>query len=141
MTQQADGHDPVQQITHALEVLHSVVTGIADRQWEAPTPCGDWDVREVLNHTVGGMQIFAAQLTGRDAGKDHEADWLGEDPLAAFDLARTADLEAWRRPGSTSRSVTISLGRLPGPMAAVVHPPQRGVARGLLAHRAGAPPP
>lgn len=113
--------DIVEQIERSLDMTATVVAGIGADQWTAQTPCAGWDVRAVLNHTVGGMHIFAAELTGQPAAAEHEADWLGDDPQGRFASAAETDRAAWRRPDSLAGSVTISLGRLPGPMAAVVH--------------------
>src|SRR3954451_6730312 len=106
----------VAQIEHAIPVLHRIVGSIGDDDWSAKTPCAEWDVRDVLNHTVGGMRIFAAELTGRSPGAEHESDWLGDSPTTAFDAAAEADLSAWHRPDALAGTVTISLGRLPGPL-------------------------
>jgi uncharacterized protein (TIGR03086 family) len=111
----------VGQIERALDMTGRVVAEIDDVQWTAPTPCADWDVRDVLNHTVGGMRIFTAELTGQEPGADHEADWLGNDPMGQFADAAAADRSAWGSPDALSGTVTISLGTLPGPMAAVIH--------------------
>ncbi|WP_327044733.1 TIGR03086 family metal-binding protein [Microbispora sp. NBC_01189] len=111
--------DVIQLIDQAIDATAGIVKGIGDHQWDAPTPCAGWHVRAVLNHTVGGMRIFTAELTG--AGADHEADWLGDDPRAAFAAAGDADREAWHRDGALDHTVHISLGALPGPMAAVIH--------------------
>ena len=29
------------------------VNAVADDQWDAPTPCRDWTVRDLVNHVVG----------------------------------------------------------------------------------------
>jgi uncharacterized protein (TIGR03086 family) len=113
--------NPVDQIELAVSVLHRIVESVGEDQWSAKTPCAGWDVRDAVNHTVGGMRIFAAELTGRSAGAEHESDWLGDSPLDAFDAAAAADLSAWRGPDALDRTVSISLGRLPGPLAAVIH--------------------
>ncbi|WP_432931678.1 TIGR03086 family metal-binding protein [Microbispora sp. CA-135349] len=113
--------DIIGQIDRAIAMTAGIVKGIGSHQWDAATPCSGWDVRAVLNHTVGGMRIFAAELTGADAGADHEADWLGDDPQAAFAAAADADRDAWHREGALGRTVRISLGALPGPMAAMIH--------------------
>ncbi|XVQ88406.1 TIGR03086 family metal-binding protein [Microbispora siamensis] len=113
--------DIIEQIDRAIDVTAAIVKGVGEHQWGAPTPCAEWDVRAVLNHTVGGMRIFAAELTGAEAGADHEADWLGDEPQAAFAAAADADREAWHGEGALDRTVRISLGALPGPMAAVIH--------------------
>ena len=111
----------VDQIERAVDTTAAIVAGIAADQWDRPTPCAGWDVRTALNHVVGGMRIFAAELEGTDAGADHEADWLGADPVGAYEKAAAADRAAWRRPDALEQTVHISLGALPGPMAAVVH--------------------
>ena len=114
-------HDLTTQIEHALDVLRPIVDGIQDDDWSRPTVCVDWDVRDVLNHTVGGMRIFAAELTGQQPPADHESNWLGENPIQAFEAAAALDTAAWRGPLSPERTVTISLGRLPLGLAAVIH--------------------
>jgi uncharacterized protein (TIGR03086 family) len=114
-------NDLTPQIQHGLEVLRTVVHGVRADDWARPTPCVDWDVREVLNHTVGGMRIFAAELTGQGPTADHESDWLGENPVHAFEVAAGLDADAWCGPLSPEQMVTISLGRLPLRLAAVIH--------------------
>ncbi|MFG1689260.1 TIGR03086 family metal-binding protein [Nonomuraea sp. NPDC049269] len=111
----------VDQIERAADMTAGIVAGIAADQWDRPTPCAGWDVRTLLNHVVGGMRIFAAKLDGTDPGADHEADWLGADPVGAYEKAAAADRAAWRRPDALEQTVHISLGVLPGPLAAVVH--------------------
>ena len=114
-------HDLTSQIEHALDVLRPIVHGIEDHDWGRPTACVDWDVREVLNHTVGGMRIFAAELTGQQPTADHESDWLGNEPIQAFAGAAATDAAAWHGPLSPEQMVTISLGRLTLELAAVIH--------------------
>jgi uncharacterized protein (TIGR03086 family) len=108
-------------IGRGVRMTGDVVAGITDDRWSAPSPCAGWTVRDVLNHVVGGMRIFAAELDGRQPEAAHEAEWLGADPVAAYTEAAEMDLDAWRTPGAMSGSVTISLGQLPAGFAAVVH--------------------
>jgi uncharacterized protein (TIGR03086 family) len=114
-------HDLTAQIERALDVLRPIVDGIRVDDWGRPTACVEWDVREVLNHTVGGMRIFAAELSGQQPASDHESDWLGDHPIQDFDGAAAADVAAWHEPLSPELRVTISLGRLPLGLAAVIH--------------------
>ncbi|MET9289534.1 TIGR03086 family metal-binding protein [Nocardia beijingensis] len=109
------------QIDRALDATGAIVAAVAGAGLTASTPCRDWDVRAVLNHTVGGMHLFAAALSGTDAGADHESDWLGGDPQGAYAAAAEVDRAAWHRPGALEGTVGISLGELPGPAAALVH--------------------
>ncbi|MFD8706326.1 TIGR03086 family metal-binding protein [Kitasatospora sp. NPDC059648] len=114
-------HPVVEQIERAAATTGVLIAGIGAEQWKLPTPCADWDVTALVNHLVGGINLYVGGSTGVDPGKAHEDDWLGDDPVAAYRSAAAADLAAWRRPGALDRSVTIPLGELPGEFAATVH--------------------
>jgi uncharacterized protein (TIGR03086 family) len=111
----------IDRIDAAIAMTDAIVDGMEPSQLAAPSVCEGWDVRTELNHLVGGMRIFTAELNSAPAGDDHDADWLGADPRQAYVQAAVADRAAWRRPGVLDTTVHISLGALPGPMAAVVH--------------------
>ena len=89
--------DVLDALEAALAATGALVAGIAATQWSAPTPCPGWRVREVTNHLVGGLRLFTAQLTGTDAGGEHEDDWLGDSPAAAYTAAATAESTRVRR--------------------------------------------
>jgi uncharacterized protein (TIGR03086 family) len=112
--------DTIDDIERGLAVTGRLVEGIGADHWTAPTPCDGWDVTTVVNHVVGGMRLYAAELTGTDAGGAHEDDWLGEDPIGAYRDAATQVLAAWRSPGAEQRMVALSFGTVPAPVAAVV---------------------
>jgi uncharacterized protein (TIGR03086 family) len=110
------------QIDRALDMTGAIVVAAVDSdRLGAPTPCQDWDVHAVLNHAVGGMHLFAAELSGTDAGAGHDDDWLGIDPQGAFAAASEVDRAAWHRPDALTGTVHFALGDLPGPAAAMVH--------------------
>jgi uncharacterized protein (TIGR03086 family) len=112
--------DTIDDLELALATTDRLVAGIGADQWTLPTPCEGWDVRTVVNHLVGGMRLYAAELTGTDAGGEHEDDWLGSDPAGAYRAAASRVLAAWRRPGAEQRVIGLSFGAVPAPMAAVV---------------------
>lgn len=109
----------IDQIDRALDMTSVIVKGVGNLS--APSPCAGWDVRDELNHLVGGMRIFAAQLDETDPGAEHESDWLGTDPQAAYALAADLDRAAWHRPDALDATVRLSFGELPGRMAALIH--------------------
>ncbi|WP_328405943.1 TIGR03086 family metal-binding protein [Nocardia sp. NBC_00403] len=111
----------IDQIDRALDMTGAIVATVDDDRLVAPTPCQDWDVREVLNHVVGGIHLFAAALSGTDAGAEREDDWLGIDPQGAYAAAAEVDRAAWHRPDALTGTVHLSLGDLPGRAAATVH--------------------
>ena len=44
----------------ALASVGHLVDGVAAAQWTAPTPCPEWDVRQLVNHLVAGNLAVAA---------------------------------------------------------------------------------
>jgi uncharacterized protein (TIGR03086 family) len=109
----------------ALDGTGQLVGGVTDEQWELPTPCTHWTIRQLVDHLVGGNRLFARVLRGEplpppeDLGRRGHADQLGNDPAAAFRTSADELLAALRAPGVLQRTHTVPVGRLPGP--AVVH--------------------
>jgi uncharacterized protein (TIGR03086 family) len=97
-----------------------IVAAVIETDLDRPSLCDDWDLRTELNHLVGGMRIFAAQLTGITLGRDHHDDWLG-DHHAAFAAAADLDRAAWHRPDPLDTTIQQGFGPVPGPMAALIH--------------------
>lgn len=77
---------------HGRAMRHSVVIAamIHDDQWDAPTPCAEWTVRDLLTHMTTENRGFAAaargETTSRDAWRDRP---LSDDPRR--DYAESAD--------------------------------------------------
>jgi uncharacterized protein (TIGR03086 family) len=117
--------DPVAPLSTALDATGEVVAGVRADQWQLPTPCSDWTVRQLLNHLVGGQRLFTRVLHGEplpdrsQLGRRGGEDQLGDDPSAAYRETAEQMLAAFRAPGVLERTHTIPAGALPGP--AVVH--------------------
>ena len=101
----------------ALDATRAVVAGIADDQWDLPTPCDGWNVRELLNHIVAG-NLWAAQLAGGrtidDVGSALDGDVLGSDPVAAYDASAAQAAGAFEAPGALDAPCAVSYGPVPG---------------------------
>ncbi len=52
--------------THALRVLN----GVRIDQLDDPTPCSEWNVRDLIMHCIGGQQFAGGMLTGKPTGHD-----------------------------------------------------------------------
>ncbi|MBA3606637.1 MAG: TIGR03086 family metal-binding protein [Actinomycetota bacterium] len=62
------------------------VAAVPDDRWDDPTPCTDWNVRQLVNHVVGEDRWTVPLLAGRtiaDVGGSLDGDLLGDDQLAA----------------------------------------------------------
>ena len=113
-------HDGAAELAAAMDAVGAVVDGVGDDQWSAPTPCGDWSVRQLTDHLVSGDRLFAAILSGtpmppmeelrRRSAEDH----LGPDPSAAYRTAARELLAAFDRPGVLDEVHGFPVGPLPG---------------------------
>lgn len=80
------------------------VESVKPDQWDAATPCSDWDVRTLVNHVVGEERWVVPLLAGQtiaDVGSTLDGDLLGEDPAAAAAQAASAAREATADPVPT----------------------------------------
>jgi uncharacterized protein (TIGR03086 family) len=82
-------------------LYHRTVEAWADRvnavgpdQWDDPTPCRDWTVRDLVNHVVGEDAWTVPLVEGKtieEVGSSLDGDLLGEDPVrSALEAAREA---------------------------------------------------
>lgn len=60
------------------------IAAVPPDRWDAPTPCPDWTVRELVSHVVATQGLILG-LAGRTVGDIPSVD---DDPLGAFDAAR-----------------------------------------------------
>ncbi|MGW6708819.1 TIGR03086 family metal-binding protein [Streptomyces sp. NPDC054956] len=102
--------------THAeaLRLFGGLVHAVKDTQWDAPTPCTDWSVRDLVNH-VTAEQLWIPPLvtdgrTVEDIGSTFNGDVLGTDPGAAWDTASAAAHAAFEIPGALEKTVKLSYG-------------------------------
>lgn len=90
---------------------------INPQQWSAPTPCQDWNVRELLNHVVSEDRWMVPLFAGKtleEVGDQFDGDVLGSDPVGnAVDAAKQAEA-AVSEPGALERTVQLSFGPTQG---------------------------
>ena len=101
----------------ALASTRRYVAGVAADQWDLPTPCEGWTVRELVNHVVSGNYWAGELARGRtiaEVGDRLDDDVLGEDPLAAYDDSARDASSAFREPGAMERPCAVSYGPVPG---------------------------
>jgi uncharacterized protein (TIGR03086 family) len=47
-------------LTRTFATTHAVIDGLQPAQLDLPTPCGEYDVRRLLEHLIGWQSVFAA---------------------------------------------------------------------------------
>lgn len=82
-----------------VEDWEARVAAVGDADWDRPTPCTGWTVRDLVNHVVGEELWAVPLLDGRtiaEVGDRFDGDVLGEAPRdtchqAAGEAARAVD--------------------------------------------------
>src|SRR5271165_3676081 len=101
----------------ALEATGRIVSGVAADRWDDPTPCAEWNVRELVNHLVSG-NLWAAELaagaTIAEVGDRLDGDVLGADPAGAYDESARVASAVFHRPGAMDAPCAVSYGPVPG---------------------------
>ena len=109
--------DQVKLHAIAAEGFDRRVDAIRADQWNAPTPCSEWDVRTLVNHLVYEAQwapdLFAGK-TVEEVGDRYEGDLLGDDPLRSWRDSNAAARSAIAESGALERTVHLSFGDVPG---------------------------
>ena len=105
-------------------------------EWDAPSPCAEWTVREVANHLVGALNAFAAAVGHTDCP---DGDQLGADPLGAYRAAAERCLTAFDRPGALTATHPFPAGPTPGSVIAEISMSEALVHGWDLARGAGVP--
>jgi uncharacterized protein (TIGR03086 family) len=89
------------------------VHAVRDDQWANPTPCADWNVRDLVNHLTA-EQLWASPMLGGETvelvGARFDGDVLGVDPVSAWGSAATAARAAFAEPGALEQTVHLSYG-------------------------------
>lgn len=101
-----------------VDVLESVlakdealITGVRADQWSGPTPCPDYDVRTLVNHIVGWLQVFEAAASER-AFEGDVAAFTSSAPASDYRAAAAGVVAGWRK-GGVDRMVRLTGPDLP----------------------------
>jgi uncharacterized protein (TIGR03086 family) len=98
----------------ALGMFTERVRAVREGQWDAPTPCTEWSVHDLVNH-LAAEQLWVPRIvrdgaTIAEVGDAYEGDQLGDDPVAAWERAATAATEAFNGQDALCRTVHLSYG-------------------------------
>src|SRR5260370_19201510 len=92
------------------------VERIAAGQWDLPTPCTEWNVRDLVRHLVSGTSWVAPLVEGcniAEVGDRFDGDLLGDDPSGAWRRAAGAAGDACAEDGAMQRPLHLSSRDVP----------------------------
>jgi uncharacterized protein (TIGR03086 family) len=94
----------------SFAAVDALIANVHD--WSAPTPCTEWDVRQVVSHIVGMNRVFAAMLAGERPPARSELE--PQELLSAYRDTSQELLAAFREPGVLERSFQSPMGAATG---------------------------
>ena len=113
--------DPVTIFLRAVDQTGRIVAGVSPDQYGLPTPCADWDVQALLNHTIGAAEMFnTAARGGAFDMAPLQGDHVGDDPGAAYGKAAAELREAMGKPGVLEQTWHMPFGAVPGAIAVAI---------------------
>jgi uncharacterized protein (TIGR03086 family) len=110
----------------AQDCFDAVVAEVPSQQWDAPSMCPEWTVRDVVGHIVWGQEQLRHWATGLEyadssgaPGAAHPGPLAGVDPVKTWRAAREASVASLTSEG-LARVITLpGLGEVP--VAAMVN--------------------
>ncbi|WP_371655571.1 MULTISPECIES: TIGR03086 family metal-binding protein [unclassified Streptomyces] len=100
----------------AIAFFGSRVHAVRPDQWDLPTPCAEWTVRDLVNHLAVEQLWVPPLVEGRtiaDVGDAFDGDVLGADPVGVWETAQAAAVAAFAGPGALDGTVHLSYGKTP----------------------------
>ncbi|MET9842662.1 MULTISPECIES: TIGR03086 family metal-binding protein [Streptomyces] len=115
--------DPRTDLAAAVELAGRTLAAVRPEQYDAPTPCDEFDVRRLSSHLVAVVRRISVIGRGEDpfsvpSFADEVADgaWAQAWVPGAREVA-----EVWADPGILGRQLRLPMGVLPGAAAAAVY--------------------
>lgn len=102
--------EPIAQLDQIIPLLKGLSGSLDEQQLRSSTPCAAFDVRQVLEHMIGGGTAFAAAFRGEEPAGGP----MPDDVLTAFPKAMDELLDAVKSPGALDRTINAPFGEVPG---------------------------
>lgn len=99
--------------TKAIYALDAVVKRMPQAAWDNQSPCDDWSAREVLGHTIWGMNRLASVAQGGPTPAEQaEAEVAGAQPWATWAEASNNILASLDQRNSLQREFEGPFGQM-----------------------------
>ncbi len=105
--------NPLVQFDRTAAVAEGVIAATKSDQFDDPSPCTAWSVRQVINHMVAGNLRTLGTVAGQARPAPPE-DRLGDDPLGAFRASVRELRAAVLVEGALDRTIPTPVGERPG---------------------------
>ena len=103
-------------IPAAIDRFGARVHAVPPDRWDSPTPCSEWNVRELVAHMCFEHRWAPHVLAGEsmdEVGGRYDGDLLDGDPVRGWDRAAETSRAAWVATDAHASPVHVSFGWLP----------------------------
>ncbi|MGI9252478.1 MAG: TIGR03086 family metal-binding protein, partial [Thermomicrobiales bacterium] len=104
-------------VAAAVGVVAPMIDTIQPGQWDLPTPCTEWNLRDLVGHLVNGNRVVAAAFEGGQPGFELYGAPVA-DPAADFAASSARLVDLMQAPGGMAKSVILPYGTMPATAAA-----------------------
>ncbi|MET7639168.1 TIGR03086 family metal-binding protein [Streptomyces sp. NPDC005438] len=103
--------DPRVMVERAGGQFAALLESVRQDQWDLPTPCARWTVRDLAAHVVGSTHHYAALVDGGESSAPEGTPSPGPED---YQRARRRLASAYSDDARLSQSVTLVWGTMPG---------------------------
>ncbi len=106
-------------LKRAVDLTAAVMAKIGPDRLDSTTPCASWQVRDIINHVVGGTYFFTEIVkTGAPpSGGADLPDFAAGDFKAAYAEGSAQMIEAFSAEGAMDKMMDLGFMKLPGSAA------------------------
>ncbi len=102
-------------LAQAFASTAGVLSGVDAQKLDGSTPCASWQVRELVNHIVGGTTYFAVTAeTGEAPTGDDAPDFCEGDFVTEFNRGAARAVKAFEAEGAMDKMMKLPFAELPG---------------------------
>jgi len=109
--------EPLDALAAASAEFARRLRDVGPADWDRPTPCAEWTIRDLVQHQIVGQQMTVALLGGSSRDEALEIAMTAEfpaDPVAAYDDGTAAQAAAFAVDGVLERIIPHPAGDFPG---------------------------